>query len=222
METLQTECKRCGTCCEKGGPALHKEDREIILSARVSLENLITIRRGELANNPITARLEPVQNEFIKIRGKGREWSCIFFGKDKFGCQIYRDRPLACRALECWNTDELLSLVGKDTLTRLEVIKEDDPLRPLVEEHEQKFPCPDLEKLADELVAGSFQGHSEIQGLADSELQYRTRAVKKHGLTLHRELFYFGRPIFQLLQPLGIKINETTDGIQLHWPNVPT
>ena len=26
---LKTECERCGTCCMKGGPALHLEDKKM-------------------------------------------------------------------------------------------------------------------------------------------------------------------------------------------------
>ncbi len=102
----------------------------------------------------------------------------------------------------------------------MEIIDKDDPLRTLVEEHERRFPCPDLEKLADEMVSGAFRGHTEVEILANTELQYRTGVVKQHRLSLHQELFYFGRPIFQLLQPLGIKTIEAAEGIQLQWPEL--
>ncbi len=218
METLQTECKRCGTCCMKGGPALHSQDLELVLGGHLPIDMLITIRKGELAHNPRTGKLQPVKGELIKIRGTGKEWSCIFFENDLKGCSIYAHRPLACRTLECWNTEELLEMVEKDTLTRMDILKEEDPLRVIVEEHDRRFPCPDLEKLADVLVSGSFNGQEGLQQLINEELLFRTKVVKENNLNLYRELFYFGRPLFQILQPLGIGIAETADGIRLQWP----
>jgi hypothetical protein len=39
--------------------------------------------------------------------------------------------------------------------------------------------------------------------------------VSEHGLSLAEEMFYFGRPLFQLLQVVGIEITETAGGIRL-------
>ncbi len=220
METLQTECKRCGTCCMKGGPALHSQDLGLVLEGHLPIDMLITIRKGELAHNPRTGKLQPVKAELIKIRGTGKEWSCIYFEKDLKGCSIYAHRPFACRTLECWNTEELLELVGKDILTRIDILKEGDPLQVMVEEHERHFPCPDLEKLADVLVSGSCDGQEGLQQLVSEELLFRNKVVKENNLSLYQELFYFGRPLFQLLQPLGIEITETVDGISLKWPSL--
>ena len=41
------ECRRCGTCCEKGGPALHGEDRPLVDRGQVPARCLFTIRAGE-------------------------------------------------------------------------------------------------------------------------------------------------------------------------------
>ncbi len=221
METLQTQCKRCGTCCNNGGPALHTKDLTLIKEKVISFDNLITLRKGELAHNPQSGRLERVKKELIKIRGEGRDWCCSFLEKGKNGCRIYEDRPIACRILECWNIDELLKIVGKDTLTRLDLIEEDDPLRSIVVEHERRFPCPDLEKLADAMVAGYLGEKDDVQHIVNDELLFRTEVVNRYGFQLHRELFYFGRPIFQLLQPLGVGISETADGLRLQWPKLP-
>ena len=124
-------------------------------------------------------------------------------------CRIYEDRPISCKKLECWNPNELLEMVERDTLSRLDILDEDDPLRKIVEDHERRFPCPDLEKLVDAMVAGTFDGKNAVDQLVNDELLFRTQMVNEHKLQLHRELFYFGRPLFQILQPLGIGISET-------------
>src|SRR4030042_7016650 len=74
-------CIRCGTCCMKGGPALHQEDKNILLAGHVGHQHLVTIRKGELAFNPVSDKLEPVPRELIKVQGKGKGWTCCFYNK---------------------------------------------------------------------------------------------------------------------------------------------
>lgn len=52
-ETTQRTCMRCGTCCEKGGPGFHQEDRMLIEKGRIPLKYLYTIRKGEFAYDKI-------------------------------------------------------------------------------------------------------------------------------------------------------------------------
>ncbi len=219
MNELQTECKRCGMCCKKGGPALHSQDLKLVHGGQLPIDKLITIRKGELAHNPLTGAVQPVKSELVKIKGTGKDWRCTYFNNAARGCTIYGSRPLSCRTLKCWSPDELLEIVEKDTLTRMDILTDDDPLRRLLMEHESLYPCPDLEELADAMAGISFEGKVEVQKLVNEDLQYRSRVIKDHNLTLSLELFYFGRPLFQLLQPLGIRVTETTDGILLKWPS---
>ena len=76
MKENKQECIQCGTCCTSGGPALHTEDEQLVRSGKIPLAQLITIRKGELAHNPILKRLQPVKRELVKISGVGREWNC--------------------------------------------------------------------------------------------------------------------------------------------------
>ena len=50
----KTSCNRCGSCCKQGGPALHMQDLDLVLSGKLHFEDLITVRRGELALQPLT------------------------------------------------------------------------------------------------------------------------------------------------------------------------
>jgi Fe-S-cluster containining protein len=49
----ENPCRRCGTCCEKGGPSLHREDRPLVDNGQIPVRHLFTIRRGELAQDNI-------------------------------------------------------------------------------------------------------------------------------------------------------------------------
>ena len=117
-----TTCQRCGTCCEKGGPALHQEDRHLVDGGRVPASALFTIRRGELARNTVKGTLSPVTQEIIKIKGKPGRWTCLFFDDSTKGCGIYADRPLECRALNCRDTRQIERVYEGTRLTRKDLL----------------------------------------------------------------------------------------------------
>jgi hypothetical protein len=157
----------------------------------------------------------------VKIRGTGREWRCFFFSTSR-GCMIYASRPIACRLLKCWDPAEISALVGRDTLTRLDILVEGHPLRPLVEGHERLCPCPDMELIRRSLSSGASEGlMDDLQTLVDADLSFRGRVVKDHDISLALELFLFGRPIFQLLQAIGVGVTETAGQIRLSLSNKP-
>ncbi len=213
--TEQTECKRCGTCCENGGPALHSQDLDLIEQGVLSQNDLITIRKGELIHHPATDAIQPVDTEFLKIAGKKRTWSCRFYDPEKNGCTIYTHRPIGCHVLKCWDTEEILKLAGKDLLSRLDVIKADDPLRDRVIDHESRFPVPDLKKISRTVTRSSKNTIKKLEKFCNHEVALRMESVMRWHLTVDQELFYFGRPIFELLRALRFDIVEKKNWIKL-------
>ena len=213
--TLQSECKRCGTCCEKGGPALHTQDLPLIEKGFLSFDNIISIRSGELAHDPVSNSIEPVKVELLKIRGIKDSWACIFYDKAGNGCSIYDHRPIACKVLKCWDTDDILELAGKDLISRLDIVKEGNPLRERLIEHEELFPCPDLKTISKTISHSSKKTVKKLERIINKDLAYRIRATGEFNLSVSQELFYFGRPLFQLLIPLGFTARETSSGIKL-------
>lgn len=213
----QQGCRRCGECCRKGGPALHTADLELVRSGLIPRSGLITLRRGELAHDPVAKALRPLTHELVKLKGTGREWNCCYYDAVLNSCTIYEQRPLACRILKCWEPEELLAIVNKDTLSRADILDRDDPLAFIISEHDRLFPCPDMVAL----LTGEEPATAEkrkIQKLVNGDLRFRDRVVKEYSLKLSDELFYFGRPLFQLLQPLGIRVSESPVGLELSWP----
>ncbi len=199
-------CDRCGECCLQGGPALHTQDVQLLKEKKLQLSDLVTVRKGELAFQPMATRPEPVTLEFLKLQGKQGSWSCTFYNAPQKRCTIYEKRPLACRVLECTAPEALLAITGKNLVTRFDCIKPNDPLLPVVEEHEANCPCPDLHGLQRSLQAGSPEQEimDELVDAVNLDLKYRSMAASAFRLSLGQELFYFGRPLFQLLAPLGI------------------
>ena len=215
MREKQTECLRCGICCQKGGPALHGQDLALVRGGQLPLGDLITIRRGELAYNPLSDRIELVDVELVKIRGTGQDWCCCYYDPTSNGCSIYRNRPLACGVLKCWQPEETLALVGQDLLSRLDILEEGDPLRPFVLEHERLCPCPDMREVEKSLTGQDESRLRLLETQVNTDLAFRDRVVQEFHLSLTEELFLFGRPLFQLLQPFGVAVSESPQGLGL-------
>jgi hypothetical protein len=190
----------------------------LLTGGAIPREYLITVRCGELADNPAAGRVQATRVELVKIAGSGRDWRCFYYDEEGKGCGIYGQRPLACEALKCWDTAAILSLVEKDVLSRLDIVGADEPLRTLIVEHEDQCPVPDLERLAARLREIGPAEREDLQQLVARDLAFRDRVVRRFGLTLGLELFAFGRPIFQLLAPLGIRVAMTAAGPVLQWP----
>ncbi len=196
---------------------MHSRDLALIEEGLLSFEQLITIRKGELAHDPVTDAIAPVKSELLKISGKKGSWACIFYDKARNGCTIYDHRPLACGVLKCWDTDEILKLSGKDLLSRLDIVKEGDPLRKQLIEHEELFPLPDLKTISKTISRSSKKTVKKLERISNKDLAWRIRAVDGFNLSVAQELFYFGRPLFQLLTPLGFTSRETASGIKLQF-----
>lgn len=218
MTTEQTECRRCGTCCNKGGPALHKEDLSLIDKGLLPLKRLITIRRGELVQKLDDQEPRAAQCELIKIAGTGRDWQCFFYSEDEKGCLIYHDRPLSCREMKCWDTAAVEELIEEDTLSRFDIVGKDEPIFVYIEEHEAKCPTPDMEGLKEAVLAKTRVDVEALEIMVNEDIRLRSAAVQDLDISLAEELFYFGRPVFQQLQQIGVKVSETERKLKLRWP----
>ncbi len=211
-----TECRQCGTCCKNGGPALHFEDTVLLQSGGIPLTSLIALRKGELAHNPVAGRVQPLSVELVKLRGVGRSWHCLYYSEVR-GCTIYAHRPHACRTLKCWDTGEILRLVETRALDRITILGKDHQMVPLIREHEANCPyglLADLYAGKDRLDKGDKK---KLEELVRYDLGFRNRVVRENNIDLSLELFYFGRPLFQLLQPLGVRTVEAAGSLFLRW-----
>jgi len=94
-------------------------------------------------------------------------------------------------------------------------VKEGNPLRKRIIEHEALFPCPDLKTISRTVSRSSKKTVKKLERIINKDLAYRIRAIDEFNLSVSQELFYFGRPLFQLLTPLGFTTRETSSGIKL-------
>jgi Fe-S-cluster containining protein len=210
----QEHCQRCGTCCRQGGPALHDEDRSLLENGGLTTAELVTVREGEPAHDPLQDAVMPAAAEFIKIRGQGGSWSCTFFETEANSCRIYRQRPLECNLLFCRDTAPLEEVIGKDLLTRKHLLSEDDPVLVLIDRLEEESPY----QRVNELLAMNTPSDEQIEQL--TSLVRRDLAIRQAFLNHFpdrekEELFIFGRPLFLVLAPYGFQLVESDGGLSL-------
>ena len=199
----QTECKRCGTCCRQGGPALHEEDRKL-LADKLVLTDFVTIRKNELVYSPLSGKIEQAEKEFLKISGQGKSWACKFYDSRESSCTIHARRPLECRQLKCWDTNDIKKIIYRNLLNRFDLIAQKETIVPHLKEHENECPWQQVNTC---LQALSSTGHEtdqlrELDVFIRKDMAIRGRAIEIFGLTVDQELFYFGRPIFQIIEAM--------------------
>ena len=196
----QTECKRCGTCCQKGGPALHTTDIGLIKSGIIPLETLVTVRKNEPAYRPDLNKVVPAENEFIKLAGKKRSWECFFYEAENASCRLHPEHPVECRLLQCWNTVDVEGIIGKDCLTRLDIIQGKSPIINYIQKHETACSYSVIHILVNQLQTRKNvnEAQSKLSEMIKSDMKIRDEAVRAFNLSLGMELFYFGRPLFQV------------------------
>lgn len=213
------ECRRCGSCCRQGGPALHREDLPLLREGHIRRQHLVTIRSGEPAYDPVTGKIKPVEQELLKISGGSSTWSCRFYD-DSGGCTIYQNRPLECRLLKCWDTRELKEIIGRNTLTRRDLLDPSDPILGLLSAQERQCDYQRINSLVNilENQPGDTGPLEELAGIVRADLMIRAQAQKEFSISLARELFLFGRPVFKVLAAHGFRVSEAGQEIFLHPP----
>ncbi len=192
----QNFCKRCGTCCQKGGPTLHIQDIESIYNIPLHPKHLITLRKGELIWHPVKRQLITLEHEIIKIKGKKGSWACIFYDKTSRKCTCYKYRPIECRVLKCWDTKDVEKLFLKNTLTRKALLKTNFNLLELIEAYEEKF---DLNYF---FYLVRYNTTQEIKNFIEADEKFRKKVITSTKITTQELEFFFGRDLKTLLTQL--------------------
>ena len=170
-------CRRCGTCCLRGGPTLMVSDTALLVSGTLTLESLVCLRAGEWSRDDSRKALRPLEGERIKIAGPGgrvHPWRCLYY-REGVGCGIYHQRPAQCSALFCMDTGPLEELLSKGRhmgrFAALNALKGGIPgfeglsasliavLPDLVSAHEEQVSVRETLELADRLGFYPAQGH---------------------------------------------------------------
>lgn len=199
-----SSCRRCGTCCKKGGPGFHHQDKNLIETGMILLKDLYTIRKGERARDNVKGGLFSVPSDIIKIKSN-EQGACVFFDGNGT-CIIYENRPSECRALKCWDTRDIEAMYSENRLTRKDLLSDIDGLWELIEEHQSRCDCEQIEGWLNEV--NSDQKNEAAEKISQA-LQYdrhiRTLSVEKSGIDPEMTDFLFGRPLSESIPMLKTK-----------------
>ena len=200
VPTASFTCRRCGTCCRKGGPAFHLADRPLIEEGTIPLQHLFTIRKGERVKDPIRGMVGPVATELIKVKGSANTWTCTFFNERECSCRIYTERPLECRLLKCWDTTEVEEMTARDCLTRRHLLEGVAGLWDVVAEHEVRCGCEKLAEMTAHLKKERQKSaENAIAEMINYDRHLRRLVVEKSRIDPQILDFLFGRPLEKIL-----------------------
>ncbi|MGN1038299.1 MAG: YkgJ family cysteine cluster protein [Mailhella sp.] len=213
----KNQCRQCGTCCRKGGPALHKEDEHLLRDGILQLQDLCTFRAGELVRDTSNDHIVPLPDEIVKIAApagsRPDDWTCRFLMENN-RCFIHESSPAECRALFCDNPGALLSMHGEDRLDRksiLEILHAPAWLMESVEAHEQRCSYSSLIELASHLEGEEAARH-ELVEFVEYDRAYRELIMEKGRVPGEMLNFLYGRPLLQTVIMFGIDARYNADG----------
>ncbi|MFW6372722.1 MAG: YkgJ family cysteine cluster protein [Thermodesulfobacteriota bacterium] len=224
-----SRCRRCGICCRKGGPGLHLEDRVLVETGRIPLEQLYTIRAGETVYDNVREKFHRTSHDIIKIKSRPSRFECIWLNPAGNGCDHYDDRPLECRVLNCRDTHEIEAVYARKRLVREDLVGEVQGLWSLIRDHQDRCDPRQVElriRAVDPSLQSSLKSHHDPSGLhsrpdsffGDSESMAELNLILQYDLHLREVLtedgrmhsngleFLLGRPLYKILRPLGIDI----------------
>lgn len=197
------ECKRCGTCCRKGSPSFHFEDKALIEEGLIPAKYLYTIRKGEPLRDNISGKIVYAPSDIIKIRGQKNSWTCHYYNEDEKKCGIYEFRPLECRILKCWDTRDIEGIYGKSMLSRKDLFSKVKGLWELVIEYDERCSYKEVTDLIKETGGrGSGRLPEKAAELIEYDNTVRELVVKKGNLDSDLLDFLFGRPLSVTLKTL--------------------
>lgn len=209
-------CARCGTCCKKGGPAFHLQDKMLIENGVIDAKSLYTLREGEYAYDHVKACLSPVTSDVIKIKGRNDSWVCVYFDASENACRIYPHRPAECRALKCWDTRELEKMYAKNRLTRKDLIGEIKGLWDLIEDHHRRCNYEMIKNLVEALSSHQQRAaRRKLLEIIHYDTEIRKLVVSQGGLAAEMLDFLFGRPLGKTIAVFGLKIRKDGSKISL-------
>lgn len=174
-----------------------------------------TLRQGEMVRD-LDGTPMVLERELIKIKGRENAWTCIFFDQKTKACAIYKNRPVECRALKCWDPTELHETIKKPRLQRRDLLNANDGILKIIDAHEKRCSYGFLESAVGDLMG---PGSQHAAGIILDAVRYdgfvRTFVAEKFRLDPDMTDFFFGRPLSTTIAMFGLAVKEQGDTVFL-------
>ena len=196
----------------KGGPSLHEEDLTVFSEGMIlGSSDVYTLRKGEVVRNT-DETLIALEQEMIKIKGQGKDWTCKFYDDAQKGCKIYEHRPAECRALKCWDPRELEKVMTRPYLQRQDLVSPEDGMLKLISAHEQRCAYDILQTAVESLQRpDSEKAVEKILDLLQYDHYMRPLLMEKLNLAPDAMEFFFGRPLSTTIRMFGFCVKQDGD-----------
>ncbi|NNG01818.1 MAG: YkgJ family cysteine cluster protein [Desulfobacteraceae bacterium] len=210
-----TTCKKCGTCCTKGGPALHKEDLSKVQSGVICISQLFTIRAKEPVWDNVLGVMSTAGTDVVKIKGTKNSPLCSYYDGKAPACRIYGNRPAECRALKCWDTAAVEEMYAKNRLTRRDILAAAESLCDLIDAHQQYCDYDNINRLCHGIVQqNDWTGGAELTKIIRYDENMRQLVIKQAGISVDILDFLFGRPVAATLRMFSLELRNSGRHLQ--------
>ena len=204
-------CRQCGTCCRKGGPAIHQEDKKLLENGHIPLRYLFTIRKNEPVYDNVQGCIISAESDIIRVKSRKNSNTCVFFDSEHNQCTIYKNRPIECRTLECWNTRKIEETYRKGRLSRHELLTDTPYINQLMKYHESRCAYQLIKELIHQLDKDNNILDS-IREILAFDNHFRLLAIEKSVCKTDIMEFLFGLPLYQTLPRMGLKVIRKRNG----------
>lgn len=218
--STDTSCISCGACCRKGGPALHTKDAYLFEENILQVQDVVTIRAGELVRDDMKNRLVPLPAELVKIapakNARPDDWTCRFLtGNNR--CFLHGKHPAECRAFYCKDPEALMQLSGEPRLERekiCELIKAPAYWAELIKTHEEAVNYEELGPWALKIDEDEEARRKFIEKV-EFDRSFRELVVEKKAAPEEALPFLFGRPLLQTMVMFKLAARPGENGINI-------
>ena len=208
-EPHDTGCRRCGTCCRKGGPTLHIEDQPLVERGVLPLKDLFTIRKGELVHENVRGELITTDEELIRLKGTAESWTCICLDENSSQCRIYTDRPIECRLLECWDPRKITAYYQQNRLTRRDLLAGFEGLWDLIADHDARCDYGLIAELTHRMQNPSdVDAKKQLSTVLTYDFEIRRLMVDQGGVDAEMLDLILGRPLTETMGAFGFKVTR--------------
>ena len=206
-------CRRCGSCCRSNPPALHGSDRDHYLQSWLVRQHLITFRQGEVVYDNVLDKVQPLDQELVRIRSRPGSTACIFYDYGQRACRIYAHRPLECRVFACWDPQGIFSAYARDRIQRLDLISARSALGEIIREHEKMCSWARvMDVLPEEDHAPDADQTRELARILDADHGMRHGLRTQAGASEAELDFILGRDMAAVLSSLGLRVHHAGSG----------
>ena len=205
-------CERCGECCVNGSPTLHLSDFKLFEEKIVTLNNVYTLRKGELVYDNVGEELDYLKDEMIKVKELPGSKTCIFYDSDDRGCSIYSTRPLQCVKFECWNPKKFFSSINEEKLSREDLFHQSPTLKKIITTYEEKCSYEKLGELFEETQKGNRDAADEILEILQYDTAIRPFIGEKLTIPGKSIDLVLGRPLVSTIKMFGYKVVGDEEG----------